>query len=90
MTPSTAVSGMAPRLTNLPRLTQINKILEAMGIDAQLVRGQGYFYVIGKDTEHSSQTSIYTKSLYQLSMDQWISEILGIVGETLNARGDLS
>jgi hypothetical protein len=85
-----AVKGMAPRLQHLPRLVQINKNLEALQLDVQVVRGAGYFYVIGKDTEHSSQTSIYVKSVYQLTMDQWISEVLNIVGETLNYRGSQS
>jgi hypothetical protein len=60
-----------PRVT----LNRVNAELKALGIDAELVRGNGYFYYWGDDVYNLSY-SVYTCQLGGWTLQQWIDELL--------------
>lgn len=56
-------------------LKQVNAALKAEGIDAELVRGQGYFYFTGKAMDVASEQGVYGVSrLGELSVERWVAE----------------
>lgn len=55
-------------------LNQVNKALKAKGVSTELVKGDGYFYFIGKEVEHNATTSVYVYRLNELSLDGWLNE----------------
>lgn len=62
-------------------LKNINARMQTKYPDMQLVKGSGYFYIVGKTDEADSKlselksTSIYTNSVNQLSLERWVLEI---------------
>jgi hypothetical protein len=56
------------------RISTVNRALQAEGIDAELVRGDGYFYFVGPDVELASTTSVMVYRLNQLSLSGWLYE----------------
>ena len=60
----------------------INAAIAARGIDAELVRGKGYFYLVGPDVEWAFSTSINVFRLNHLSGDQWLAAIDAIVADS--------
>lgn len=44
-------------------ITRINQQLKAQGIDAQLVRGRGYYYLQGEVASRLPATALYTYNI---------------------------
>jgi len=56
-------------------LAAVNKALAAAGIDAELVKGDGYFYFVGQDVELAREQGVYgVFRLNDLSLEQWVEE----------------
>lgn len=56
-------------------ITAINKALAAAGIDAELVKGRGYFYFVGSDMDYAEEQGVYgVFRLSDLSVTQWVEE----------------
>lgn len=55
-------------------LKQINTTLERIGAQERLVRGNGYFYFQGGDSESWYSSSVMVNTLNQLTIEQWILE----------------
>lgn len=56
------------------RLSTVNRALEAAGIQAELFRGQDYFYFVGPDVENSPRSIVYVPRLSDLSLADWVEE----------------
>lgn len=56
------------------RITTINNAMAREGINATLVRGDGYFYFTGPDVEHAETPSVYVYRISHLSLDGWLDE----------------
>lgn len=61
------------------RKRDVNRKIRQRGIDAELVRGQGYYYFVGPDVEGASSTSVMVFALNHLSLEQWMSELDAII-----------
>lgn len=56
-------------------LAAVNKALAAAGIDAELVKGRGYFYFVGSDMDYAEEQGVYgVFRLSDLSVTQWVEE----------------
>lgn len=56
-------------------LAAVNKALAAAGIDAELVKGRGYFYFVGSDMDYADEQGVYgVFRLSDLSVTQWVEE----------------
>lgn len=56
-------------------LAAVNKALAAAGIDAELVKGRGYFYFVGSDMDYAEEQGVYgVFRLSDLSVSQWVEE----------------
>ena len=56
-------------------LAAVNKALAAAGIDAELVKGRGYFYFAGSDMDYAEEQGVYgVFRLSDLSVSQWVEE----------------
>lgn len=56
-------------------LAAINKALAAAGIDAELVKGRGYFYFVGSDMDYAEEQGVYgVFRLSDLSVTQLVEE----------------
>ena len=56
-------------------LAAVNKALAAAGIDAELVKGRGYFYFVGSDMDYAKEQGVYgVFRLSDLSVTQWVEE----------------
>lgn len=56
-------------------LAAVNKALTAAGIDAELVKGRGYFYFVGSDMDYAEEQGVYgVFRLSDLSVTQWVEE----------------
>lgn len=62
----------------------VNKALKKAGIDAELFRGQDYFYFVGPDVENSPRSIVYVPRLTDLSLADWVEEALTL--KTISAR----
>ncbi|MBG24172.1 MAG: hypothetical protein CMF22_12055 [Idiomarinaceae bacterium] len=60
-------------------LKRVNKRLSQLGLNVELVKGDGYFYCIGDDVEGAYSTSIFTYRLNDLDMERWVSEVRSII-----------
>ena len=54
------------------RLYHVNDALKSEGIDAELVKGEGYYWFDGNDVEFAKTTSVMVYRLNHLSLEQWI------------------
>jgi hypothetical protein len=61
----------ASRLT----LSQVNREIRRRGIDAELHKGDGYYYFTGADVGHAFETSVMVYRLNDLSLEQWMKEL---------------
>lgn len=52
----------------------VNKALVANGINAEIVRGEGYWYFSGEGTGTWKSTSVYTMRLNDLSVHEWVEQ----------------
>ena len=56
-------------------LAAVNKALAAAGIDAELVKGRGYFYFVGSDMDYAEEQGVYgVFRLSDLSVTQCVEE----------------
>lgn len=56
-------------------LAAVNKALASAGIDAELVKGRGYFYFVGSDMDYAEEQGVYgVFRLSDLSVTQWVEE----------------
>lgn len=56
-------------------IAAINKALRDAGIDAEIVRGEGYFYFVGSDTDCAEEQGVYgVFRLSDLTVAQWVEE----------------
>lgn len=53
-------------------LKQVNEELKKY--DAELVRGDGYFYFVGDTADYFTEQGVYVNKLNDLTMDQWVKE----------------
>lgn len=59
-------------------INQVNKALKAAGIDAELLRGEGYFYFSGKAMDVVQEQGVYgVYRLNELSVERWVAEAQG-------------
>lgn len=56
------------------KLSTVNRALVAVGIQAELFRGQDYFYFVGPDVENSPRSIVYVPRLTDLSLAEWVEE----------------
>ena len=63
-------------------LRRINREIAKRNICAELVKGKGYFYLIGPDVEFAESTSIYVYRLNQISLTSWMTDILEIANQS--------
>jgi hypothetical protein len=55
-------------------LDKVNKELKKQGYDTTLVKGEGYFYFVGKEAWNFSCQSVYVFRLNELTLEEWIKE----------------
>lgn len=63
------------------RLSSINKAAAAEGIGLELVKGEGYFYVVGPGTEHLDSASIYVYRLSEQNQEAWLKDMRSFAKE---------
>lgn len=56
-------------------LKKVNKVIKERGIDAELVKDDGYFYFWGLSVEKCKSTSVYCHTLNQLTLEQWMVDL---------------
>lgn len=77
--------GMARAVKN----AKLRKMLDKAGYqDIDLVKGDGYFYVVSNDigSDHEKwlmvvDTDIYINSFNQMSVEEWFNEIMNIINK---------
>ena len=57
----------------------INKEIKKLGYEAELIKGEGYFYFVGKDVDVS--VGIYVNKIDELSFEEWIEEFKSLIEE---------
>lgn len=69
---------------------QINKVIQQKYPNLELVRGDGYFYLLGTigdtvnhDVANWPEGSIYVCRLNHMTMEQWIDTIYGMINDQL-------
>jgi hypothetical protein len=56
-------------------IKQVNKALAEAGFpNAELVKGEGYYYFDGDDTDGFFEQGVYVNFLNALSVTEWVSE----------------
>lgn len=56
-------------------LTAINKAIKDAGLNCELVKGYGYFYIQGPDADCAQEQGVYgVRLLSDLSIDRWVEE----------------
>jgi hypothetical protein len=61
----------------------INAALKRAGINAEIVRGEGYYYFFGDDVELTREQGVYgVRYLHQLTVEQWVAEAKEKANET--------
>lgn len=66
------------------RIADINREITKRWPGVELVKGEGYFYLIGDSLDLAYSTSIYAFSVNQLTKAQWMSVVTEIMEK---ARG---
>lgn len=56
----------------------ITKAVHAAGIRAEAVKGDGYIYFIGPDTESAYTASVFVPRLGDLTLEQWVEQARAI------------
>lgn len=65
----------------------INKAIADKGIDAELVKGKGYFYFAGEDVAWCDMTSVYVYRLNELSLEAWLDQLNEFINESKASEG---
>lgn len=66
-------------------LKKVNAAIKSKFSDVELVKGAGYFYLVGTTEEMDKKlcqlqsTSIYVYRLNELTLDQWLDDVKGII-----------
>ena len=60
-------------------LKSVNKSIKSLGYDAELIKGDGYFYFIGTDVTEWEGSSVMVYRLNELSLDSWIEELRSLL-----------
>lgn len=56
-------------------IKQVNEALKAEGIDAEIVRGDGYFYFFGPSMDLANEQGVYgVVRLSDMSVERWVQE----------------
>lgn len=63
-------------------IKKVNEEIVKIGIQAELIKGDGYFYFIGDDVELAFTTSVMVNSLNQLSLEEWVEEAINFKNES--------
>lgn len=63
------------------RLSTINKAAAAEGLNLELVKGNGYFYVVGPGVEHLDTASICVYRLADQTQDAWLRDMRNFAKE---------
>lgn len=66
------------------RSAQVTKCLRVLGINAELVKGNGYFWFSGPDTEGFYSQSVPVCYLHHLTLEGWLNEWLYLVNDQKN------
>lgn len=56
-------------------LKSVNAAIKAKGINAELVKGDGYFWFDGVDVEFAYSPSVMVFQLNHLTLEQWMEEL---------------
>lgn len=65
-------------------ISKINEALKAEGIDAEIVRAEGYFYFEGPAVERAFTTSVMTNRLGGMTISEWVAEAQAMVMQSSN------
>lgn len=70
-------------------IKSINKVFQEDNLPIELVKGEGYFYLIYDDVENNiyETVSIYTVRLGDMTKDRWIEEGRTFATETKHKMG---
>ena len=62
-------------MTTNPRrtLNTVNKAINFAGLNAELVKGEGYFYFVGSQVD-TGKGGVYVNALNELSVEEWVEE----------------
>lgn len=52
----------------------VNRVLKENGINAELVKGDGYYWFDGPDVEFAFTTSVMVCRINDLSLESWLYE----------------
>lgn len=63
---------------------QVNKAIAALGGSEELVKGDGYCYFVGGDTENWEQASVYVPRIGDLTVEQWVDEYKSLKAKTIH------
>ncbi len=55
-------------------IKSINRAILDAGLNAEIVRGVGYFYFVGDDVDLRKESSVYVYRLNELSIEEWVEE----------------
>ena len=65
-------------------LPGLNKKIQALGIKAELVKGNGYFYFSGDDVQYAFCASVCVFRINHLDEKQWLDSLKEIVQDSVN------
>lgn len=57
----------------------VNERLKQIGIKAELMRGEDYYYLIGRDANHLESKVILASHMGCMEFDEWVSTIIKMV-----------
>lgn len=63
-------------------IKRINKEIKARGWNAELVAGDGYFWLDGDDVAWAYSSSIGAYRLNHLTLEQWLEDVRRIVEDS--------
>ena len=59
-------------------LKKVNKAIKDKGYDAELVKGDGYFYFSGEDVSLCFEQGVYVYRLNQLTLEHWNNGLVNL------------
>lgn len=59
----------------------VNKAIQKHFPKVKLVKGNGYYYIIGEGTETLPRTGIYVYALNRISIDAWVNEVKNLMNK---------
>lgn len=60
-------------------LKSVNRELQKTFPDFELVKGDGYFYIWGPNCESWQSSMIYTNTINQLTLQQWMESCASVI-----------